>query len=371
MGFIFFLAYMTAGFMVETLSISWAMRYNTDRSLYNYTIYPSLPGESPSIKRKRDEADEGVKHNPYYIREKVEISKMSDDHTHPIVKYFIFFVISVYMYGAMIFKYVSGAQSLSEGISFTFTGNKDKYDNDFHFYYICISVFSVVCLIFSLGNIENSKVLQIVTMFLRFFTTFLMIIGSVISLFTHGLTMKVDDVVPDLSHASNLFANTVFIFVVHHSISGIVKPVRPQTSVYNTLFYSFAIGGSILWVESVLAALAFSRIDNTNCDTFPCEIQSLYNENFTSLPFIGQVCNFYPALNVAALPILTITLRNNLFVLVGIETKKETRVMKAIWSIGLSIPVIAVSWIFRDAQLIMTYQLVLKILKTKLIFRFY
>lgn len=168
MGFTFFLAYMTAGFMVETLSISWAKRFNPDRAMYNYTIYPSLPGESPSIKRKRDEADDDIKNNPYYIREKVEILKMSDDHTHPYVKYFIFVIISAYMYGAMIFKYVSGARSLSEGVSFTFSGDKSKYDNDFSFYYIWIGAFAIISVIFSLGNIENSKILQIVTMILRF-----------------------------------------------------------------------------------------------------------------------------------------------------------------------------------------------------------
>lgn len=38
----------------------------------------------------------------------------------------------------------------------------------------------------------------------------------------------------------------------------------------------------------------------------------MYNENFLDLPVVGQICNFYPMLNVSAVPILTITLRNNL-----------------------------------------------------------
>lgn len=182
-----------------------------------------------------------------------------------------------------------------------------------------------------------------------------MIIGSLISIFSHGIKIEFDDLIPDLTHASNLFANTVFIFVAHHSIAGIVKPVRPQKSLYSILFYSFAIGGAVLWVESALAAIAFTRVTNSNCDTFPWEIQSLYNENFTALPFIGQVCNFYPALNVAAVPILTITLRNNLFVLLGIEAKSDSRIMKALWSVGLSIPVIICSWVIKNPQIIMTY----------------
>lgn len=235
---------MTAGFMVETLSISCAMRFDPNEQ--NRTIYPSLPDENPIIKRKRDEPDLLFKNSPYYIREKIEISRMSDDHLHIAAKYFLFVIIGCYMYGAMIFKYVSGAKSLSEGISFTITGEKDKFDNDFKFYYICIFAFAAISIFFSLGNIENSRVLQIVTMYMRFFATFLMIVGSLYAIFKFGITMTGKDVIPDFNHASNLFANTVFVFVAHHSIAGIVKPVRPQTAVYNILFRSFGLGASIL-----------------------------------------------------------------------------------------------------------------------------
>ena len=348
------LAYMTAGFMVEALSISCAMRWDSQDD--ERTIYPLQPGEDPEVKRKRDAPDLSVKNSPYYIREKIEISKMCDDHMHVFVKYVIFFIIGCYMYGAMIFKYVSGAQSLSEGISFTFTGEKEKFNDQFYFYYICIVVFAAVSIVFSLGNIENSRMLQVVTMYMRFLTTFLMMIGSIISMFKEGVTFRAsEDIKPDFDHASNLFANTVFVFVAHHSIAGIVKPVRPQKSVYNILFYSFTIGSVILVVESFLASLAFSHIDNTNCNKFPCEMQGLYNVNFESVPVIGQITNFYPTLNVAAVPILTITLRNNLFVMVGISTAKETRFTKAIWSFGLSIPVLIIACVYKDAQVIMTY----------------
>jgi hypothetical protein len=317
------------------------MRFDPDEQ--NRTIYPSLPNDNPEVKRKRDASDLPHKNSPYYIREKIEISRMSDDHLHIAAKYFLFFIIGCYMYGAMIFKYVSGAKSLSEGISFTITGEKDKYDDEFGFYYICIFAFAAISIAFSLGNIENSRVLQIVTMYMRFFATLLMVIGSLYAIFKYGVTMKANDVVPDLEHASNLISNTLFVFIMHHSIAGIVKPVRPQKSVYNIILYSFVLGTCILLTESILAAMAFSNIENTNCNKFPCEIQGLYNVNFEAVPFIGQVTNFYPALNVAAVPILTITLRNNLFVMLGMSTASETRFKKAIWSLGLSLPVILIS----------------------------
>jgi hypothetical protein len=121
-------------------------------------------------------------------------------------------------------------------------------------------------------------------------------------------------------------------------------------------FWSFLLGSSTLLLEGFLAVLAFSHITNDKCEEFPCEIQKLYNENFLNLPFIGQVCNFYPMLNVSAVPILTITLRNNLFQLFGLESKGTmSRMKKGLWSACLSIPVIIVAMIHLDAQMLIKY----------------
>jgi len=83
-------------------------------------------------------------------------------------------------------------------------------------------------------------------------------------------------------------------------------------------FWSNLIGSIFLITEAMLAWLAFSglthkciRTDGSKAE-FPCAVGELYNYNFLDLPFIGQVCNFYPMLNIAAVPILNITLRNNL-----------------------------------------------------------
>lgn len=83
-----------------------------------------------------------------------------------------------------------------------------------------------------------------------------------------------------------------------------------------------------------MAFIAFSGLDH-ECDDenanprYPCKISKLFNENFVNIPFIGQVCNFYPMLNVSSVPVLTITLRNNLMEVVPIKkwlSKSKNRV---------------------------------------------
>jgi len=86
--------------------------------------------------------------------------------------------------------------------------------------------------------------------------------------------------------------------------------------------YSNLIGALVLCLEATLAFLAFGTLTN-KCipdsgdsinfvQRFPCKVSGLYNQNFLDLPIIGQLCNFYPMMNIATVPILNITLRNNL-----------------------------------------------------------
>lgn len=86
------------------------------------------------------------------------------------------------------------------------------------------------------------------------------------------------------------------------------------------LINSHIMGASILALEASLANLAFSGLTNP-CETTnpPCKIEGLFNLNFITLPFIGPFCNFYPMLNVSAVPVLTITLRNNLMEVLPIK----------------------------------------------------
>ena len=74
------------------------------------------------------------------------------------------------------------------------------------------------------------------------------------------------------------------------------------------------IGAICLAIEGQLAFMAFSGLPNECAGehtTFPCRVDPLFNENFQAIPIIGPICQFYPMLNVSAVPILTITLRNN------------------------------------------------------------
>ena len=244
-------------------------------------------------------------------------------------------------------------------------------------------VFGFFSLYFSFGNIENAKTLQVVTTILRFIVTILMCVGSIYYLDKSGSHQpELFNWKTQIKYLAQVFGNTTFVFIYHHSVSGIIYPVRPQRDIKKMFFWSNFIGSIFLGTEAILAYFAFGNLpnycvkpDHWDRDhpgqpfvaTFPCKVSGLYNENFLNLPGIGQICNFYPMLNIAAVPILNITLRNNLLDVVPVKRWLRKRncclcllqdhknSIKGLWSIILTIPVLAVVLFYRNVQVLVTY----------------
>jgi len=183
----------------------------------------------------------------------------------PWVKYFIIVILIIYMYGAICLKYVSGAESMVAGISYTFWDNDNGFKDAIGFdpYYLGLIVFGTFSIYFSFGNIENSKWLQIITTILRFIVTAMMTLSSVYYLGKDGANeAKVINWKSQLPYLAEVFGNTTFVFIYHHSISGIVYPVRPQKDIKKMFLYSNIIGALFLFSEAFLAYFAFSGLSN-------------------------------------------------------------------------------------------------------------
>lgn len=84
-----------------------------------------------------------------------------------------------------------------------------------------------------------------------------------------------------------MFGNTTFVFIYHHSVSGIIYPVRPQKNVKQMFLWSNIIGAIFLITEALLAYFAFASLDNfcvkpkdyvgEYVQKFPCKVSGLYN----------------------------------------------------------------------------------------------
>ncbi len=79
----------------------------------------------------------------------------------------------------------------------------------------------------------------------------------------------------------------------------------------------------MLFIQAQLTWCAFSGLTNS-CEAtpvvLPCAVHPKgFNYSFAGIPLMGALVYFYPILNVAAVPILTIKLRNNLMQVLPIK----------------------------------------------------
>lgn len=212
---------------------------------------------------------------------------IADRIARPWVKYSIMGILIVYMYGAMCLKYVSGAQSLYQGVSFLAYGNAGKLEEEFSGVYpISILIFGTLCIVFSFGDIENSKTLQIVSAYARVIVLGLMYIGTLYYLGSDGTAIApVWDWEVQKDSLATVFGNTVFVFIYHHSIPGIIYPIRPQQAVGKMFLSANIVASILLFAEGLLAFLTFSALPNSCTPAigkaeYPCQVSELFNENF-------------------------------------------------------------------------------------------
>ena len=147
-------------------------------------------------------------------------------------------------------------------------------------------------------------------------------------------------------------------------------PVRPQKAVGSMFLISNIMAAILLFAEGFLAYIAFSGQAKPCAESegvYPCQTAPLFNENFQAIPVVGPICQFYPMLNVSAVPILVITLRNNFLQVVPLKRwireigcckillEDHRRSVKGLWSFIFSIPAIIIVLFVRNPQTLVTY----------------
>jgi hypothetical protein len=171
-----FLSYISATFMIESISYLCAVKSRVRED----SLFPDENYQDPKYLETINKADGKHKKSPYYIRKKLELGLMTGELAGEGFKIAVMVMMVIYMYGAMCLKYVSGAESFVDAVSFAIYGDGCQWTriSPIDPYYIGLFVFGFLSLIFCFGNIENSKMLQIVTSFLRFIVVTMMYIGT-------------------------------------------------------------------------------------------------------------------------------------------------------------------------------------------------
>ena len=201
---------------------------------------------------------------------------------------------------------------------------RQKLDNvqkslEDYWYYIIVSIFFFLTISLALNNIKNLKQFSMFIMIMRFVVISLIIGSCIYTMATNKITPLKDVKTFDFSNITVMIGNSLFVFMSHHSIPGMVENFRPQKNLMKLLIIGYFCSFLFLCFYGYLSILAFGRRDLT-CDyedVFPAAIQSTFSSNLIKIPVIGYIINYYPVLNVITSGMQLITLRNNILDFIG------------------------------------------------------
>lgn len=253
------------------------------------------------------------KEDNFYILKRFEISKLANKIFQKPTYFFSVTILVCYLYIGVTSNGIIAGNSLIDIIGKTFDTTLGG-----EYYYVIVGVFYFISILIALNNISSLKQFSIFIMICRF-TIILMIIGcSVYSIGKYGGASF--DEIPKFngSNITIMIGNSLFFFMSHHSMPGMVENFTPQKHLMKLLVIGYIGSLVLMLVYGYISVFAFGVADYP-CDNhqFPCGIQSVFSLNFSSFPVFGYIINYYPVFNVITSAMQLITLKNNILQAIG------------------------------------------------------
>ena len=211
------------------------------------------------------------KDDNFYIFRRYEISKLSGKVYGKPVYYFVVAVMVSYLYIGVTSNGIIAGNSLSVIIGKSLGDKLPDYG-----YHIIVSSFYFISLIIALNNINKLKQLSIFIVACRFIIIFIVIGSCIYSIVKFGAA-KISEIPQfETPNITIMIGNSLFFFMSHHSMPGMVENFTPQKNLIKLLVISYISSLIIMLTFGYLALFAFGQYKNqADCDynKFPCAIQ--------------------------------------------------------------------------------------------------
>mmetsp|Transcript_40456 Transcript_40456/g.75139 ORF Transcript_40456/g.75139 Transcript_40456/m.75139 type:complete len:486 (+) Transcript_40456:103-1560(+) len=355
LGVMMSFSFITATFVIEGLAMANRLKCSAGKTLEEGSECSAGAAHSDdSTQESTLSAQQEVQEE---IVERFEIGKIAEAVMPPRLRTLSYLVLILYAYGVLTVYVISGCASVAKEVG-TIRGI-DPYRP-----LLCCFVLLVspICLL----DFQRTRPLQIFIGIARVATVFLMILVMVRYNWlrpAEETRRKLADI-PLWNPAGlpSLFGNAAFTFMIHHSIPGLVFPLRRHQASHRAIACTYVFSYGLYLALCGLALLSFGDVTWEECEntpSHPCEIHGLFNTNFSSADYqwAAKFVVLYPILVVSVFPLVAITLRNNLKAFCGWPSTASSsldvhNLLFTLLAIG---PPFAVATITRDVQVVMKY----------------
>ena len=349
----------------ESLSLTLeAKKENNDNNDNNNIEEEKISDEKKGLLVIENENTMDEKNDSFYIAKRFEISKLSKALSKPGY-FFVVITIICYLYVGVTSNGIIAGNNLKDIIGKTFDTELPDYS-----YYIIVSCFFIITITIALNNIKHLKKFSMFIMVMRFVIIFLIMGCCFYSMVKYGIAKFSDIPKFDISNITVMIGNSLFVFMSHHSIPGMVENFTPQKRLIKLLIVGYFFSLLFIVLYSYVGLFAFSD-PKFSCDKnapFPIAIQSTFSSNFLGLSVVGYIINYYPVLNVITSGMQLITLRNNILEAIAgcdpafanslnfAEKKGCSALLKNfLFNTVVALPPIAIGLLLQNIQSLMKY----------------
>jgi len=317
----------------------------SDKPSNNYSIQSQESSESTTL--LGDEKNTSI----FEISRRVEVGLMSELFLGRIGYYCFYVIIIIYLYGDLAIYAVTIPKSLQTVTGGWHTSSVNVSEKNV--YYVYLAIFSVFIVPWTFFNFQKTKPLQLFTIATRNIALFMMIIICLIYIGEgEGASAKQ---LPffDFTGLPALFGVTIYAFMCHHSLPGLLSPVKDKKHLNRLMLGDFITIYIVYGGLCASALFAFGTVTNPTCPNYPgnpCQIQQLFTLNFSSYDVkpIAYFLSLYPVFTLTTnFPLIAITLRNNIILLVPV-LKNRPQLKQIIFALIATLPPIAVAFATED-----------------------
>lgn len=204
----------------------------------------------------------------FYISERYEISKLSNKIFNKFTYFLVTFVLVGYLYIGVTANGIIVGNTLVKILPQTF-----DFDFDESYYTYIVLVFYFFAILISLNNINKLKAFGMLIMVCRVIIILLIFSMCFYTMAEYGPSNFQEIPIFNFSNITIMIGNSLFFFMSHHSIPGMVENFYPQKNLIKLLFLGYFCSVMVMILYGGVSLLAFSKFTDCDCSNYPCAIQ--------------------------------------------------------------------------------------------------
>lgn len=257
----------------------------------------------------------------YVLQQQIELGEMARLYFSKTGRSLFYISLCIYLYGDLAIYAAAISKTMSDLTCATPDNNTSNFDEPcqkssdllkIDVYRIYVTVFAILVCPFAYFNVQKTKYLQMFTSSMRWIAFTIMITLASIRLYVHG--QEGSPHLVNISGVPALLGASVYSFMCHHSLPGLITPFADKQNVIRQLGLDYLLICGFYLLLALTGSFAFKHVLDLYTLNF---VPSNFGTTSFFMETVQYFLGLFPVFTLStSFPIIAITLQNNLKALV-------------------------------------------------------